>query len=199
MRPFETLGLRPFLYAEGAELEQLRAVFHKLSRQFHPDRFINASDESRATAEAQAAALNTDYASLRDTGALIDRVLAEAANAEGATREPTRGALPPELAEEYFELQEQWAEDGPASPTAQASAASFLKRIEDKRAQAEQAVLALARRYPFRGFTEIPSEPAPAPWTANELAPLRAAVHELRYYRSFERDIRQKSGIQSSK
>ena len=199
MRPFETLGLRPFLYAEGAELEQLRAVFHKLSRQYHPDRFINASDETRAAAEAQAAALNTDYASLREPWALIDRVLAEAAQAEGAAREPARGALPPELAEEYFELQEQWAEDGPASATAQASAAAFLKRIEAKRAQAEQAVLALAQRYPFRGFTETPSEPAPTPWTPNELATLRTAVHELRYYRSFERDIRQKSGIQSSK
>lgn len=50
----------------GLDLEALKARFHTLAAESHPDRFHNASEAERHAATARHAALNTAYATLRE-------------------------------------------------------------------------------------------------------------------------------------
>lgn len=182
-RPFESLGLKPFLFADDSAQTEIRQAFHKKLREFHPDRFARASQDERARAEALSSELNADYARLRDPWRLIETVLeSAAANALPAER---RGP-PPELATEYFELQESWADKGPAG--ARDEAQDFADKVRAKAQVAETAVLALAKQFPFAGFGPT----TPARWSIDDLAQLATAMNQLRYYRSFERDLRNK-------
>lgn len=189
-RPFSSLGAKPFLSASTSDLAQLQSEFHKRSRIYHPDRFLNASDEERQEAETQSAALNADYARLRDPIALIDTVLENDKSANDAQIQARRSGPPPELAAEYFELQESLAENGPTHPNTQRALKEFSQQVRERRAGAETKLMELARRFPFAGFGE-----APAPWTSADLELIRKATFELRYYKSFENDITRRLGL----
>lgn len=180
MRPFSTLGVKPFLQLDPTALAALQTEFHRRSRLYHPDRFLNASDEERARAESQSAELNSDYARLRDPLKLVDTVLSD----ESVPPSRTSSAPPPELAEEYFELQEAWMEGG---PEAKGAAEKFLASVQSYAGQARTELERITTQFPFRGLGD-----SPAPWTQEDLEMLRKAVHKLRYSASFERDIRTK-------
>ncbi len=178
-KPFSTLGVKPFLWAEPAELAQIHSEFLKLSRKFHPDLLLNASEDTAALQEAAATRLNTDYAKVRDFNKLIETVV------HGVSI-PQRGAhsAPPELAAEYFELQELLMDDPEAGKKA---LRDFHGRVLLESAGAQEAVKAFAKRFPFRGLGD-----AAAPWTDEDLKTLNLLLQKLRYYRSFIADLERK-------
>lgn len=176
MRPFSTLGVNPFLFATEKDLSTLQSEFHKRSRQYHPDRFLRASDEEKQEAEARSAQLNADYSQLKDPWELINSVIESDSMPAAAKSGP-----PPDLAADYFELQET-LEERPQE--AVKALEDFLKLVSDKRVAGEEKIMTEAQRFPFSGLGE-----APAPWSASDLDRLRAAVVQLRYYKSFENDI----------
>lgn len=57
--PYEVLGLFP-----GASLDQVKKAHRKLAKQYHPDRFMNASDAERHRAELRMVQINGAYAEL---------------------------------------------------------------------------------------------------------------------------------------
>jgi molecular chaperone HscB len=95
---FAFLGLPRKLRVDEAELEK---SFYALSRQFHPDFFMNASPEERQASVERSSLLNDAYRTLRDP---ISRTL-YLLSLEGY-KEAEKKA-PPDLLEEVFELNMQ--------------------------------------------------------------------------------------------
>jgi curved DNA-binding protein CbpA len=182
LRPFDTLGLKPFLFASDAQLAEIQSEYIRLSRKYHPDRATPGDDQAREQAEAFSARLNTDYSKIRDFWKLVEAV-ASSQGSESIT--PVRfSGPPPELAADYFELQESLDEEGAQSPASQKRLADFTRAIEAKLEQAEERVRSFARQFPFQGFGQ-----AMSPWKPEDIAKLNQLLKELRYYRSFLRDI----------
>lgn len=183
MRPFSTLGVRPFLWATPAELRELQQRFYELSRELHPDRFANVAEDARQEAETRSAMLNADYAKLKDFWKLADAVANTAQVAAGAEA-PRSGTPPPELASDYFELQEQAAELGPRDAGVLTQAAALKTALETRLREDEARVEQFAQRYPYCGRGN-----AEAPWTEADLADLRRLLQAVRFGRSFLRDL----------
>ncbi len=184
MRPFSSLGLKPFLWADEAAQKQIQARFYELSRKLHPDRTSHLPDEEREASEAQAAALNADYAKLRDVWRLMESVLATAKPDAGA---PRKSGPPPSLAMEYFELQERLEDEGP-SDELRVAADELRAEVEAEVRAAEAETLEVARRFPFAGFASQGAD-APVPWTSADLASLAERLDRVRFGRSFLRDF----------
>jgi curved DNA-binding protein CbpA len=180
-RPFSTLGLKPFLFASDADRSQIQTQYIRLSRQFHPDRA--PAGEARTQAEALSARINRDAALVRDFWKLVEEVAHPTLEhgAQNETPPPARGGPPPDLAEEYFEIQEAIA-DG--SPEARSQINAFTAKIESRLVQSEKAVIDFAKRFPYSGLGD-----GDEPWTSSDLEQLRALLRTLRFDRSFLRDI----------
>lgn len=86
------------LKLDEAELEK---SFYALSRQFHPDYFMNASEDERRTSTERSSMLNDAYRTLRDPVSRAQYLLSLEGYKE-AEKKP-----PPELLEEVFELNMQ--------------------------------------------------------------------------------------------
>jgi len=177
-RPFSTLGLKPYLFADEQAIKDIQKQFIALSRKHHPDRFMNASDEERKLSEHLSAQLNLDFAKLKDSWKLIESVVS------GVHVPQAKQGPPPELAEEYFELQEAWMED-PASAGVKAKV--FLGQVEARQTEWESKILSFAKQFPYQGLGD-----ANAPWTQSDLKTLNESLNQLRYFRSFCSDIRRK-------
>jgi len=183
-RPFSTLGVKPFLFAQTQELEAIQKEYFRLSRKYHPDLFQNANDDQKAMQEAAAAQLNTDYARLKDFWKLTESVVHGAKIPQTSNR---AAGAPPDLASDYFELQELWAEKGAQDPAVKSEAQSFLKKITGKLSESEALVIEFAKRYPYQGLGD-----AVPPWNEKDLENLNKLLQQLRYFRSFSKDIEQK-------
>lgn len=181
MRAFATFHVRPFLWAGPQGEQELRKAFFDLSRKYHPDRFVQASEEEQRQAEAISSRVNADYPLLKDTWRLLESVAeASATTAAGAKT----SAPPPAFALEYFELQEELADKGPEDAGLREAARKFAERLRGEQKALETTVLAFAQRFPFSGFGD-----EPAAWTEKDLAELRALMEKLRYLKSFARDF----------
>lgn len=95
---FGFFGLPRKLRIDEVELEK---SFYALSRQFHPDYFMSASEVERKASMDRSSMLNDAYRTLRDRVARVTYLL----TLEGY-REAEKKA-PPELLEEVFELNMQ--------------------------------------------------------------------------------------------
>ena len=95
---FAFLGLEKRLQIGEAALEKL---FYALSRQFHPDYFMNASEEERQASLDRSAMLNAAYRTLRDPVQRAKYLL----TLEGYKESEKKA--PPDLLEEVFELNMQ--------------------------------------------------------------------------------------------
>lgn len=95
---FAFFGLPKKLRVDDAGLEK---TFYALSRQFHPDYFMNASDEERQASLDRAAKLNEAYRTLRDPIGRVKYLLSLAGYKEAEKK------APPDLLEEVFELNMQ--------------------------------------------------------------------------------------------
>jgi molecular chaperone HscB len=96
---FEILGAAPRYFVDLASIQNR---FYELSRTLHPDRFHNKSPMELAEATKQFAEINKALTTLKSD---VDRghYLFDLAHFKPAQ---AKGALPPELAEDYFNLQE---------------------------------------------------------------------------------------------
>ncbi len=173
LRPFSTFGLRPFLFLTPEGSASLQKKYIALSRQFHPDRLINETDEARGLAEAKSAKINGDFQKLKDPWKLLETVLSS------QKKTTSKNNIPPDLAAEYFDLQ-----DDPQADAIE----EFLKKVEKRLANAEQKIMLLCETFPFCG--EGPSNEVP--WTTAQLAAIDEELHQARYFRSFVADVKQK-------
>lgn len=95
---FEFLGLEKRLQIDEAALEKM---FYALSRLFHPDYFMNASEEERQASLDRSAMLNAAYRTLRDPVQRAKYLLTLEGYKEAEKK------APPDLLEEVFELNMQ--------------------------------------------------------------------------------------------
>jgi molecular chaperone HscB len=96
---FSFLGLPKKLQIDAAALEQ---SFYGLSRQFHPDYFMNASAEERQASMERSSLLNDAYRTLREPVRRAKYLLALEGYKEAEKKSP-----PADLLEEVFELNMQ--------------------------------------------------------------------------------------------
>jgi molecular chaperone HscB len=96
---FDFLGLPKKLRIDEAALEKL---FYALSRQFHPDYFMNASDQERQASMERSSLLNDAYRTLRDPFQRTKYLLSLEGYKEAEKKSP-----PADLLEEVFELNMQ--------------------------------------------------------------------------------------------
>ena len=95
---FAFLGLPRKLRIDEAELEK---TFYALSRQFHPDYFMNASAQEQQASVERSSMLNDAYRTLRDRVARAKYLLSLYGYKEAEKK------APPDLLEEVFELNMQ--------------------------------------------------------------------------------------------
>jgi molecular chaperone HscB len=95
---FEFFGLPRKLRVDEAELEK---TFYALSRQFHPDYFMNASAQEQQASVERSSMLNDAYRTLRDRVARAKYLLSFYGYKEAEKK------APPDLLEEVFELNMQ--------------------------------------------------------------------------------------------
>lgn len=181
-RPFSTLHVKPYLWAAPEDVAILHREFLKLSRKFHPDLLVNVSEETRSLQEAAASQLNTDYAKLKDFWKLCESVTHGVSVPQRAQKPST----PPELAADYFELQELWDEN---PEKAQTAVRNFVAKVQGELESAEAKIKTFAARFPFQGLGD-----ALAPWSTADLETLNGFLQKLRYYRSFTQDMARKFG-----
>ena len=97
---FDLFGLPRKLWIEMGALEQ---KFLQLSWKFHPDNFVNASEDERELSLKRSSELNDAYRVLRDPVGRVEYLLSlEGERKEGEKKQQA----PPELLEEVFELNE---------------------------------------------------------------------------------------------
>lgn len=177
---FSLFGLPVAFSFDRAALEK---KFYELSRLLHPDRFAaaGAGKESwRAISLERMSALNQAYQQLRDPGRTREAMLetfgavSAAGGPAGAAAKP---AIPVDLAEEWFEIQEALLED-PAR--ARAKFAAFLDTLAGKRAESEGRMRALEAEFD-RGADESAKRGA--------LAALAKEIQAAQYLKSMDRDV----------
>ena len=82
----------------GIDEGRLEKVFYELSRQLHPDYFMNASEAERQASVERSSRLNDAYRTLRDRTARAQYLLSLAGYKEAEK------TAPPDLLEEVFDL-----------------------------------------------------------------------------------------------
>jgi len=188
LRPFKTFGLNPFLWIEAEELSVIQKKYLQLSREFHPDRVSQDNDDAQQKAEEISSQINFDYSQLKDFWKLLEVVLSEGLkSANCPVRHPHQA--PPEFAIEYFELQEEISDLGLSSEQAKLKFAAFREKVLRKLEEIEGKVKTYAARFPYQGFGKNS-----VPWTDSDLLFLQDLLENLRYLRSFLRDIESKIG-----
>lgn len=123
MNYFEVFGIKPNYFIS---LEQVTKKFYELSRVLHPDKFQTKSVEDILEATRQSAVLNSAFKVLRDDDERA-QYLFELAKFNLAE---TKKSLPPELAEEYFNLQEVLENDGKNNDEAKTLMKNFAALLE---------------------------------------------------------------------
>ena len=95
---FQFFGLPRKLLIDVSDLEK---SFYELSRQFHPDYFMRASNAEQQASIERSSMLNDGYRTLRDRVARVSYLLALEGYKEAEKK------APPDLLEEVFELNMQ--------------------------------------------------------------------------------------------
>ena len=172
---FSFFGLPRKLRIDESGLEK---VFYALSRQFHPDYFMKASEPERRASMERSSRLNDAYRTLRDRVARITYLL----TLEGYKESEKKA--PPELLEEVFELNMQVEElkaakqigDVDEVADARASLEEALASLCEKAAGIDNLLLAL-----FESWDSALDRGA----TSDEKKPLLDRMSELLSHRSY--------------
>lgn len=149
----------------------LEAKFYALSREFHPDRFAQASEAARAESLEKMSALNEAYRLLRSPGLRREQLLREAGFLTSSKAKPSGPML--ELAEAWFELQ-----DDPDPARLQA----FAESLEQADARNRQRMTEL----------EAQIDAARDRKSIVELTELETLVQAEAYLASLKRDVAHK-------
>lgn len=172
---FSFFGLPRKLRIDESGLEK---VFYALSRQFHPDYFMNASEPERRASMERSSRLNDAYRTLRDRAARVTYLL----TLEGYKESEKKA--PPELLEEVFELNMQVEElkaakqmgDVDEVREARVSLEEALASVREKAAGIDKLLLEL-----FQSWDSVLDRGA-AP---DEKKPLLDRMSELLSHRSY--------------
>jgi len=176
---FSFFGLPRRLSIDGIELEK---SFYSLSRQFHPDYFMSASESERMASMERSSMLNDAYRVLRDKIARVTYLL----TLEGY-REAEKKA-PPDLLEEVFELNMQIEElkaakkmgDDDEVAEARLALEDALAGLQNKLAGIDDGLLALFEVWDSAIDRSI---------ATSEKKPLLDRMSELLSHRSYVRHL----------
>jgi len=138
---FELLGIPRSL---NLSLDALQQRYYELSRQLHPDRFMQKPEAERQRALDMSSALNDAYRTLKDPIRRAQYLLTLEGFDIGEQRSKD---VPPELLEEVFELnmalEEMRGGDDSARPQLEEAEKNFANML----AQADQQLLSLFEQY----------------------------------------------------
>lgn len=131
---FRVFGLPPRL---RLDVEAVRDQFLALSREFHPDFHATAEAARREEVLRRSALVNNAWKALRELPRRVEYLIATF----GKGIEPDKGAVPPELLEEMFDIQEAGEElrearlsgDGEALARAEAAVAPLRQAVLETR------------------------------------------------------------------
>jgi len=132
---YEIFGLPRSL---NLSLDNLQKRFYELSRQLHPDRFMQKPEAERQRALDMSSALNDAYRTLKDPIKRAQYLLGLEGFDIGEQRSKD---VPPELLEEVFELnmalEEMRGGDDSARPQLEAAEKNFTNMLADSSQQLE--------------------------------------------------------------
>ncbi|MEK6300208.1 MAG: Fe-S protein assembly co-chaperone HscB [Acidobacteriota bacterium] len=139
---FDFLGLPRMLRVDETQLEK---TFYALSRQFHPDYFMNAGASEQKASVERSSMLNDAYRTLRDRVARAKYLLSLYGYKEAEKK------APPDLLEEVFELNMQIEElkaarkmaDEDEVAEARGALEEALRGLEEKVAKIDERLLEL--------------------------------------------------------
>ncbi|MFL6273903.1 MAG: Fe-S protein assembly co-chaperone HscB [Blastocatellia bacterium] len=182
---FAFFGLPRKLGLDETELEK---NFYALSRQLHPDYFMNASEAERQASVERASRLNDAYRTLRDRTARSQYLLRLAGYKEAEKQ------APPELLEEVFELNMQIEEMkaakkmGDADEVEQARTAleEALGGLKDKLSDIDTRLFAL-----FADWDAAVDRDADEASRTSVLDRMSQLLSHRSYVRNLVRDIRE--------
>jgi molecular chaperone HscB len=136
---FSVLGAPSNFRQDRVELERR---FYEVSRALHPDRFSTARIEARTLSISRMSLLNQAYSALKNPIALRDYLL----KLEGISISG-KAAMPAELAEGWFEVQDLLMED---PGLAQKKLLDFETELKHQKENTEIRILALEKEYDSR-------------------------------------------------
>jgi len=165
LSPFERLGLPRRFSLDASELER---KYLALSRGAHPDFHSDATAEVQAHAEAESAAINEAYATLKDPFRRAEALL----KLLGGPNASEQKEMPPAFLMEMLELREQI--EGATGPT--------KAKIESELLERETTLFAAIEN----SFAKC--EPPPAPPAL--LKGIRRDLNAAKYLRGLLRDLR---------
>ena len=167
---FELFGLaRRF----GIDRSALERRFYELSRETHPDRFATAGPERLKQAVERMSLLNEGYRTLKDASELRTYFL----RLEGFEAPTEKAALPTELAESWFELQDAVTDDPVRAPSL---IADFERMLAESISQASRELVEIER-----GIDETQEQLIPR----ERLQRLSEGIRAQSYLKSLERDV----------
>ncbi len=187
MRPFSTFSLKPFLLASPSDLETIKRIFLKLSRKYHPD--MVQGDKEKILAEERSAALNADFSIMKNPEELLEKILSESDPSVSAVAVGRRGP-PPALSADYFELLEWIEENEGKASVVQKKMEDFRSVVRKKLTEAQERLFAAMAKFPFQGEGTSTMKP----WTNLDLKNFQSLYEDLKYMKSFLRDIEAKQG-----
>lgn len=167
------------LRLDEAELER---TFYRLSREFHPDYFMTASETERQASVERSSMLNDAYRTLKDRTRRAEYLLQLEGHKEAEKK------APPDLLEEVFELNMQVEElkaakkmnDADEIDEARSSLEEALGKLEGKLAEIDERLFALFADWDAaidRGASE------------EEKRAVLARMNELLSHRSYIRNL----------
>ena len=156
------------------DLSELQKRFYEVSRALHPDRFTTADEQSRSNSLERMSYLNDAYRTLRAPAELRDYML----ELHGLkTDAATKGQIPTQLAESWFDLQDSLIED---PDQAEAKLATFEQELREFRGGVETRI----------STSEAQFDASPNGSESVEvLKKLARDIQELSYLKSMDRDV----------
>ena len=175
---FAFLDLPRNLRIDESELEK---TFYALSRQFHPDYFMNASASEQQASVERSSMLNDAYRALRDRVARAKYLLSLYGYKEAEKK------APPDLLEEIFELNMQIEElkaakkmaDDEEVAEARAALEDALRSLEGKMAKIDERLYSLFEEWD-RALESAQEDPKKSALDGmSELLSHRSYIHNL--------------------
>lgn len=186
---FTTLGLP---HHPAVDPDELSERYYALSRKLHPDRYQTGSPRELAESVRATAAVNSAFQTLRDVESRGRYWLGRV----GETLGRDNNRVPPELAAQVFEVQEQIAELRAARADQRdrlrAAVARAEADIEERRAGKRRDLDQLLRDWPRSPATPCDESPAARNGTPPDdpRQRLKSLLSELSYLGTLDRDLR---------
>jgi len=149
---YQLLGISRSL---NVSLDELQKRYYELSRQLHPDRFMQKPEAEQQRALDMSSALNDAYRTLKDPVKRAQYLLSVEGFDVGEQRSKD---VPPELLEEVFELnmtlEEMRSGDDSARPQLEAAEQNFTNMLAD----VDQQLESLFEKYDQSGSRDVRAE-----------------------------------------